>query len=88
LGSYSSNSSLLHQSNSRRATTMTSAAKRKSTGPLSKELVEGFPDPGTFEDIPRVRQIAGPSVGQRMKGKVAIVTGKRLPPRPMQPRLR
>jgi NAD(P)-dependent dehydrogenase (short-subunit alcohol dehydrogenase family) len=59
---------------------MTSAAKRKSTGPLSKELVEGFPNPGTFEDIPRVRQLAGPSVGQRMKGKVAIVTGTYPPP--------
>ena len=61
---------------------MTSAARRKSTGPLSKELAEGLPDPGTFEDIPRVRQIAGPSVGQRMKGKVAIVTGTLPPPSP------
>jgi hypothetical protein len=28
---------------------------------LSKVLSEGFPDPGMFEDIPRVRKIAGES---------------------------
>jgi hypothetical protein len=29
--------------------------------PLSKVLSEGFPDAGMFEDIPRVRKIAGDS---------------------------
>jgi len=42
---------------------------------MSKELVEGFPEPGNFEDIPKVRQMAGLTAGPRLKGKVAIVTG-------------
>lgn len=37
----------------------------KITGPvsLSKELVEGPQDPGMFEDIPKIRRIAGDSAG-------------------------
>jgi hypothetical protein len=31
--------------------------------PLSKQLSEGFPDAGMFEDIPRVRKISGESNG-------------------------
>jgi len=42
---------------------------------MSKELVEGFPEPGMFENIPKVRQMAGLTAGPRLKGKVAIVTG-------------
>lgn len=30
---------------------------------LSQQLVEGIPDAGTFEDIPRIRQVAPDSVG-------------------------
>ncbi|KAF2870009.1 hypothetical protein BDV95DRAFT_497770 [Massariosphaeria phaeospora] len=49
---------------------------------LSKELSEGLPDPGTFEDMPRVRQIAGDSLTagtRRVKGKVVIITGANSP---------
>jgi len=35
-----------------------SAAKKRPEQALSKVLVEGFPDAGMFEDIPRVRKIA------------------------------
>jgi hypothetical protein len=42
--------------------TMTSAKKRESRG-LSKELNEPIPDPGMFEDIPKIKKIAGPSNG-------------------------
>jgi hypothetical protein len=41
---------------------MTAAPKRK-LPTLSKELAEGFPDAGTFENMPRVRKIAGISAG-------------------------
>jgi len=53
---------------------MTSAKKRESRG-LSKELNEPIPDPGMFEDIPKIKKIAGPSNGPRVAGKVIIVTG-------------
>jgi len=41
---------------------MTSAEKRKQPD-LSQILVEGFPEVGNFEDIPKVRKIAGPATG-------------------------
>jgi len=41
---------------------MTSAPKRKQPD-LSQILVEGFPEVGNFEDIPKVRKIAGPATG-------------------------
>ena len=43
---------------------------------LSQQLVEGIPDEGTFEGLPRIRHVAGDSAGQRVKGKVVVVTGK------------
>ncbi|KAJ4296431.1 hypothetical protein N0V90_006476 [Kalmusia sp. IMI 367209] len=46
---------------------------------LSRELAEGLPDPGSFEDIPRVRSIAGDLGDKRVKGKVIIVTGANSP---------
>ncbi|KAH7114395.1 3-oxoacyl-reductase-like protein [Dendryphion nanum] len=46
---------------------------------LSKELSEGIPDAGTFEDIPKIRRIGGDSLGQRVKGKVIIITGANSP---------
>ncbi|RDW70479.1 SDR family NAD(P)-dependent oxidoreductase [Aspergillus mulundensis] len=46
---------------------------------LSQQLVEGIPDAGTFEDIPKIRQVAGDSVGPRVKDKVAIITGTNSP---------
>ncbi|KAL6236790.1 hypothetical protein BDW75DRAFT_205717 [Aspergillus navahoensis] len=46
---------------------------------LSQQLVEGIPDAGIFEDIPKIRQVAGDSVGPRVKDKVAIITGTNSP---------
>ncbi|KAL4918361.1 hypothetical protein BDW62DRAFT_67742 [Aspergillus aurantiobrunneus] len=46
---------------------------------LSQQLVEGIPDAGHFENIPRIRQVAGDSVGPRVKDKVAIITGTNSP---------
>ncbi|KAE8551032.1 hypothetical protein EYB25_007264 [Talaromyces marneffei] len=57
---------------------MTSSAKRRLQA-LSQQLVEGIPDAGTFEGIPRIRTVAGDSVGQRVKDKVVIVTGANSP---------
>ncbi|RAO69252.1 uncharacterized protein BHQ10_005264 [Talaromyces amestolkiae] len=57
---------------------MTSSAKRRLQA-LSQQLVEGIPDAGTFEGIPRIRAVAGDSVGQRVKDKVVIVTGANSP---------
>ncbi|PYI32619.1 3-oxoacyl-reductase [Aspergillus indologenus CBS 114.80] len=57
---------------------MSGNAKRRLQA-LSQQLVEGIPDAGTFEDIPRIRSIAPDSVGPRVKDKVAIVTGANSP---------
>ncbi|KAL1977043.1 hypothetical protein VTN31DRAFT_3325 [Thermomyces dupontii] len=57
---------------------MTSAPKRRLQA-LSQQLVEGIPDAGMFEDIPRIRQVASDSVGPRVKDKVVIVTGANSP---------
>ncbi|OJJ62527.1 hypothetical protein ASPSYDRAFT_86214 [Aspergillus sydowii CBS 593.65] len=46
---------------------------------ISQQLVEGIPDAGTFENIPKIRQVAGDSVGPRVKDKVAIITGTNSP---------
>jgi len=53
---------------------MTAAPKRRLAA-LSKQLAEGIPSEGTFEEIPRIRHVADSSTGQRVKGKVVIVTG-------------
>ncbi|EXJ94040.1 3-oxoacyl-[acyl-carrier protein] reductase [Capronia coronata CBS 617.96] len=53
---------------------MTAAPKRRLAA-LSKQLTEGIPSEGTFEDIPRIRHVADSSTGPRVKGKVVIVTG-------------
>lgn len=53
---------------------MTSVPKRRLAA-LSQQLVEGIPSEGTFENLPRIRHVAGPSTGLRVQGKVAIVTG-------------
>ena len=37
------------------------AAKRLQA--LSQQLAEGVPDAGTFEGIPKIRQVAGDSLG-------------------------
>lgn len=41
---------------------MTAVAKQRLQA-LSQQLVEGIPDAGTFEDIPKVREVAQDSVG-------------------------
>ncbi|PLB44455.1 dehydrogenase with different specificitie [Aspergillus steynii IBT 23096] len=53
---------------------MSGAAKQRLQA-LSQQLVEGIPDAGSFEGMPKIRQVAGDSVGPRVKDKVAIVTG-------------
>ncbi|KAM0109152.1 hypothetical protein ACP6JB_005297 [Aspergillus fumigatus] len=53
---------------------MSGVAKRRLQA-VSQQLVEGIPDAGRFEDIPRVRTVAPDSVGPRVKDKVVIVTG-------------
>ena len=57
---------------------MTSSAKRRLDA-LSQQLVEGIPSNGDFESIPRIRTVAQDSVGPRVQGKVAIVTGANSP---------
>ncbi|KIW06918.1 uncharacterized protein PV09_02587 [Verruconis gallopava] len=54
---------------------MSGAERPRKEQALSKVLVEGFPDPGTFENIPRVRKIGPESTEPRMKDKVCIITG-------------
>lgn len=54
---------------------MTGIAKKRLQA-LSQQLVEGIPSEGQFEDIPRIRRIAGDSASHRVKGKVIVVTGK------------
>ncbi|KAK2763331.1 hypothetical protein FQN54_009967 [Arachnomyces sp. PD_36] len=57
---------------------MTAVAKQRLQA-LSQQLVEGIPDAGNFEDIPKVRQVAQDSVGPRVKDKVVIITGANSP---------
>ncbi|KAI9035805.1 SDR family NAD(P)-dependent oxidoreductase [Aspergillus affinis] len=57
---------------------MSGAAKQRLQA-LSQQLVEGIPDAGSFEGVPKIRQVAGDSTGPRVKGKVAIVTGANSP---------
>merc|ERR1712070_1100903 len=52
-----------------------SAAAKARVQALSEQLVKPREDPGQFEGIPRIPTIAGDSSGQRVKGKVVIVTG-------------
>jgi hypothetical protein len=55
---------------------MSAALAKQRLQALSQQLVEGIPDEGTFEGLPRIRHVAGDSAGQRVKGKVVIVTGQ------------
>ncbi|KAE8375035.1 hypothetical protein BDV26DRAFT_295398 [Aspergillus bertholletiae] len=57
---------------------MSGAAKQRLQA-LSQQLVEGIPDAGTFEGIPKIRQVAQDSVGPRAKDKVVIITGANSP---------
>lgn len=40
-----------------------SAAAKQRLQALSKQLIEGIPDEGTFEGIPRIRHVTWDSVG-------------------------
>lgn len=57
---------------------MTSVSKQRLQA-LSEQLVVKPADPGTFEDIPKIRRIAGDSAGPRVKDKVVIITGTNSP---------
>ncbi|GFF24430.1 3-oxoacyl-[acyl-carrier-protein] reductase FabG [Aspergillus lentulus] len=57
---------------------MSGVAKRRLQA-VSQQLVEGIPDAGKFEDIPRIRTVAPDSVGPRVKDKVVIITGANSP---------
>ncbi|KAL8732514.1 MAG: hypothetical protein Q9166_002728 [cf. Caloplaca sp. 2 TL-2023] len=57
---------------------MTSAPKRRLQA-LSEQLSVPPADPGTFENIPKIRHVAGDSAGQRVKDKVVIITGANSP---------
>ncbi|TKA83614.1 hypothetical protein B0A55_00433 [Friedmanniomyces simplex] len=56
-----------------------SKAARARVQALSEQLVKPRPDPGTFEDIPRIPTIAGDSNGPRAKDKVILITGANSP---------
>ncbi|KAJ6024021.1 hypothetical protein N7540_004818 [Penicillium herquei] len=58
---------------------MSSSAAKQRLQALSQQLVQGIPDEGTFEGIPRIRHIASDSAGPRTKDKVVIVTGANSP---------
>ncbi|KAL8808936.1 MAG: hypothetical protein Q9200_003883 [Gallowayella weberi] len=57
---------------------MTSVPRRRLQA-LSEQLSLPPPDLGTFENIPKIRQIAPDSAGQRVKDKVIIITGANSP---------
>jgi hypothetical protein len=42
---------------------------------LSKQLVEGIPVEPEFEGLPGIRHVAEMPAGERVKGKVIIITG-------------
>ncbi|KAL9119972.1 MAG: hypothetical protein Q9187_003474 [Circinaria calcarea] len=57
---------------------MTSVAKQRLQH-LSEQLVVPPVDPGSFENVPKIKQVGPDSAGQRVKGKVVIVTGANSP---------
>ncbi|KAL8718206.1 MAG: hypothetical protein Q9225_004633 [Loekoesia sp. 1 TL-2023] len=57
---------------------MTSSPKHRLEA-LSKQLSSSPSDPSTSNNLPEIRQIAPDSTGQRVKGKVIIVTGANSP---------
>lgn len=57
---------------------MSSAPKRRLEA-MNEQLSKPLEDPGTFENIPKIRRVAGDSASQRIKGKVVIVTGTNSP---------
>ncbi|KAL8854377.1 MAG: hypothetical protein Q9221_000864 [Calogaya cf. arnoldii] len=56
-----------------------SSAPRRRLQALSEQLSLPPAEPGTFENIPRIRRIAPDSAGQRVKDKVVIITGANSP---------
>jgi len=56
-----------------------SSVPKKRLDTISEQLAIPRKDPGTFENISKIPRIAGDSAGQRVKGKVVIVTGTNSP---------
>ena len=54
---------------------MSSMAKRP-LAQISEQLLAPVGDPGKFEDIPVIKQVASDSTGLRVKDKVVVVTGQ------------
>jgi hypothetical protein len=51
------------------------AAPRRRLQALAEQLVAPVGDQGMFENIPKLKKVAGPSTAPRVKGKVVIITG-------------
>lgn len=56
---------------------MAGAAAKARLQALSQQLVEGIPVEEKFEDLPGIRHVAEMPAGERVKGKVIIITGKK-----------
>jgi hypothetical protein len=54
---------------------MAGAAAKARLQALSKQLVEGIPAEAEFEGLPGIRHVADMTPGERVKGKVVIITG-------------
>lgn len=55
---------------------MAGAAAKQRLQALSKQLTEGIPKEPAFEDLPGIRHVADMPAGERVKGKVIIITGR------------
>ncbi|KAI9696352.1 MAG: hypothetical protein M1820_008194 [Bogoriella megaspora] len=56
-----------------------SGAPKQRLQALSEQLSTPMQDPGTFENIPKIKRVAGDSAGPRLKDKVCIITGTNSP---------
>jgi hypothetical protein len=54
---------------------MAGAAAKQRLQALSKQLTEGIPEEPEFEGLPGIRHVADMTAGERVKGKVIIITG-------------
>jgi hypothetical protein len=54
---------------------MSGAVAKARLQALSKQLVEGIPNEPEFEGLPGIRHVAEMPAGERVKGKVIIITG-------------
>lgn len=56
---------------------MTAVAKRRLEA-VSQQLVEGIPDAGTFENIPKIREVAQDSVGPYVSPRALLLSKPQL----------